>query len=78
MSSTTVDLYTALIEAGVEKQKAKQVADKIITTDDAVHFATKADIASLKADLQRFIFVTLVSQAVFVISLTVTLIQVIG
>lgn len=78
MSSTTVDLYTALIEAGVEEQKAKRVADKIITQDDAVHFATKADIASLKADLQRFIFITLVSQAIFVIGLTVTLMQVVN
>lgn len=78
MSSATVDLYNALIEAGVDKEKAQVVADKIVTSDDAVHFATKADIGELKSDLQRFLFTALVTQAVFVIGLVVGMIELIG
>jgi hypothetical protein len=78
MSSATVDLYNALIEAGVDKEKAKTVADKIVTSDDAVHFATKSDVSEMKADLQSFLFMALVTQAVFIIGVVVGLIELIG
>ena len=78
MSSATVDLYNALVEAGVDKEQAQKVADQIVTREDAQHFATKADLAELKADLQRFLFTALVTQAVFIIGLVVGLIELIG
>lgn len=78
MSSITVDLYNALIEAGVDKDKAQRVTDMIVTRDDAAHFATKADVSELKADLQRFLFTALVTQAIFIIGLVVGLIELIG
>ena len=51
MSSATIELYNALVSAGVEKEKASQVANDVVTRDDAQNFATKSDIANLKADL---------------------------
>ncbi len=76
MATTTIDLYNALVEAGVDKEKARVAAESVVSRDEAQHFATKADIAELKADLQRFLFVALVTQAVFLIGMTITLIQI--
>lgn len=85
MSTATIEIYNALVKAGIDKDKAQTVADSIVTREDAKHFATKADIgalkadmANLKSDLQRFVFTTAVTQTVFLVGMTITLIQVLG
>ena len=52
MSDTTLELYNALIEAGIEKKRAERVAELVISRDEAKHLATKSDIADLRADLR--------------------------
>jgi hypothetical protein len=52
MSDTTLELYNALIEAGIDRQRAERVAELLISRDDAKHLATKTDIADLRADLR--------------------------
>ena len=85
MTTATLELYNALIDAGVDKDKAQSAASAVVTREEATQFASKADIGDLKADianiktdLQRFLFVALVGQAVFVIGMTITLIQVLS
>ena len=59
--------------------KTARIRDpKVVTSDDAIHFATKSDVTELKSDLQRFLFMALVTQAVFIIGIVVGLIEVIG
>ena len=81
----TYDLYNALLDAGVEKDKAQKAAETVVSRSEAEHFATKADISDLKAqgernksDLQRFLFTALVTQAIFVVGMVITLIQVLA
>ncbi len=83
MSTTTIQLYTALVEAGVDKEKAREAAEAVVSRDEAQHFATKADIGEVKAhieqtksEIQRFVFTALVTQAIFLIGMTITLIQI--
>lgn len=52
MSDTTLELYNALIEAGIEKKRAERVAELVISREEAKHLATKSDIADLRADLR--------------------------
>jgi len=54
-----------------------------VSREEAEKFATKADIADLKAeisnsklDMQRFIFTALVTQFVFIVGMVITLIQI--
>ncbi len=82
MTVATLELYKALIAAGVGEKKAKTAANAVIGREEAIQFASKVDIAELKAeianirsDLHRFLSLALVSQAVFVIGMTLTLIQ---
>ncbi len=82
MTVAILELYNALIAAGAEDKKAKTAANAVIGREEAIQFASKADIAELKAeianvktDLQRFLFLALVGQAFFVIGMTLTLIQ---
>lgn len=78
MSTATIELYNALVKAGIDEDKAKKVAENVVTRDDAQHFVTKADITALEGRLQRFVFTALVTQAVFLVGMTITLIQVLG
>jgi hypothetical protein len=75
MQSNTIELYNALIEAGVEKGQAKQAASAVVSREEAKHFATKADLTDMEARLQRFIFTSLVTQAVAIVSVSVSLVQ---
>ena len=52
MSDTTLELYNALIEVGIEKKRAERVAELVISREEAKHLATKSDIADLRADLR--------------------------
>ena len=83
MTTATLELYKALIAAGVDEKDAKTAANAVVGREEAIQFANKTDIADLKieiantkTDLQRFLFLALVSQAVFVIGMTVTLTQI--
>jgi hypothetical protein len=51
MSSATLELYNALIEAGVDKDKAEAAAKAVISREETKEFATKSDIALLKTDI---------------------------
>ena len=52
MSDTTLELYNALIEAGIEKKRAERVAELVISRDEVRHLASKSDIADIRADLR--------------------------
>jgi len=53
MSSATLELYNALIDAGVDKEKAEQASKAVITRAEAQAFATKSNIAELRADMYK-------------------------
>jgi hypothetical protein len=53
MTSATIELYKALVSAGVDEDRARQVAEDVVTKDDAKHFATRADAAELRSELSR-------------------------
>ena len=52
MSEATLELYTALIEAGIEKKRAERVAELVVSREDARSFATKSDVAEVRSDLR--------------------------
>ncbi len=72
MSSATIELYNALVQAGVDKEKAKEVARDLVTRDDAKIFATKADIKQLEVTLYKALAV----QTITVIAAVVGLLQI--
>lgn len=52
MSQTSIELYNALLEAGVSKEKAKEAAKAMITREEAYdRLATKEDLLKLKSEL---------------------------
>ena len=75
MSSNTIELYNALIEAGVAKEQAQQAASAVVSLADAKHFATKADLTEMEVRLQRFLFTALVTQAIAIVGFVVGLIE---
>ena len=48
---STIELYNALVKAGVEDSKAKAVSESLVTFDDAKLFATKVDIQRLEVKI---------------------------
>ncbi len=72
MSTATIELYNALVQAGVEKEKAKEVARVLVTRDDAQNFATKTDIKQFELTLYKALAV----QTITVIAAVVGLVQV--
>lgn len=54
MTTATLELYNAFIEAGVSKEKAEAAATAYITRQEAKDFlATKEDISELKEDVSK-------------------------
>jgi len=51
MSSATLEIYNALIEAGVDKEKAEAAAKAVISREEAKTLATKSDLVELRAQL---------------------------
>jgi hypothetical protein len=51
MSSATLELYNALIEAGVDKEKAEAAARAVVSREEAKNFATKSDLVDLRSQL---------------------------
>ena len=72
MSTATIELYNALVQAGVDKEKAKEVARDLVTRDDAQNFATKTDIKQLEVTL----YGALAVQTITVIAAVVGLLQI--
>ena len=52
MSATSIELYNALIDSGIDRKRAERVAQAVVSKEDAKRFATKADIADLRSDLR--------------------------
>lgn len=52
MSATSIELYNALVDSGIDKKRAERVAQIVVSKEDAKSFATKADIADLRTDLR--------------------------
>lgn len=71
MSVSTIELYEALIAAGVDEEKAKNAATSVISRNEAKQLATKADLANLKAEL----FKVLTAQTIVIIGAIVGLLQ---
>ena len=53
MSVSTIELYNALIEAGVDKEKAEAASKAVISREEAEILATKSDINSLRAEMYK-------------------------
>lgn len=51
MTTAAINLYKALVKAGIDEETAKQVSQEVITSEDAKSFATKSDLAELKSTL---------------------------
>jgi len=49
MSATTIDLYTALVNAGINKEDAEAAAKAVISREEALErLASKSDLVVLK------------------------------
>ena len=48
MATATLELYNALIEAGVDKEKAEAAAKAVITREEARQFTTKSDLQGME------------------------------
>ena len=53
MTTTTLNIYTALVEAGIEDSKAVKIAEAVVSKEQAEDFATKSDLKDLKVDLYK-------------------------
>ena len=79
MSTATIELYNALVKAGIDTEKAKEVAESLVTQDDAKHFATKEDIAATRADIKQLettLYKALAVQTIAIVGAVVGLLQV--
>lgn len=66
MSDTTLELYNALIEAGIEKKRAERVAELVISREEAKHLATKSDVADLRVITARLNLLSALNVGIFV------------
>ena len=79
MSSATLELYKALVSAGVEETKAKRIAEDVITRDDANNLASKVDIAEIKTEisaLETRLYRAIAVQTVAIVGAVVGLLQI--
>jgi len=81
MTITTIELYDALITAGVDKEKAEKAAKAVLSRDEANGLAMKTDIAAIisridqaRAELFKFMAV----QTLAIIAGVVGLLQILG
>ena len=52
MSATSIELYNALVDSGIDRKRAERVAQVVVSKEDAKSFATKSDIVDLRSDLR--------------------------
>ncbi len=79
MSSATLELYKALVSAGVDETKAKQVAEDVVTRDDAKQLASKVDVADIKTELSTLetrLYRAIAVQTIAIVGTVVGLLQV--
>ena len=79
MSSATLELYKALVSAGVDETKAKKIAEDVITRDNAKHLAFKVDIADIKTEistLETRLYRAIAVQTIAIVGAVVGLLQV--
>lgn len=56
MTTTSLDIYNLLVEAGIDSEKAKPLAKEILSRDEAAKsLATKEDISALKDQIRSVI-----------------------
>lgn len=53
MTITTIELYDALITAGVDKDKAEKAAKAVFSREEARELANKADISGVIAKIDQ-------------------------
>ena len=51
MTTATLELYNALIDAGVEKDKAEAAATAVLSREQVKDFATKTDLIETRSQL---------------------------
>lgn len=81
MSITSIELYDALILAGVDKDKAEKAATAVISREEAAHLATKADIETVIGKIEQSraeIFKFMALQTLTIVAGVVGLLQIIG
>lgn len=70
MKTATLELYNALLEVGIKKEKAENVAQLVISRAEAKEFATKQDVTELKSELRilrvHLYFLELITVGIFV------------
>jgi hypothetical protein len=54
MTTLNQELYEALIAAGAPDELAKRAAANVLSPDQRIDLATKADLAELKAELIKW------------------------
>ncbi|WP_339106840.1 hypothetical protein [Roseovarius rhodophyticola] len=55
MTTTTLDIFDLLVDAGIDAKKAKPLAKEILSRAEAVEtLATKSDILALRSDFSDF------------------------
>ncbi len=55
MSLTVNELYQALIEAGVDEEKAQAAAKSVLSREEAINqLATKTDLAHLQTEIIKW------------------------
>ena len=69
-----MELYEALIAAGVDEDKAKKAAATVLSKTEAKELTTKADLSDLKAELYKVI----TAQTIITIGAIVGLLQVLA
>lgn len=76
MSVVDIDILNSLLNAGLKKQEAETLAEKILTREEAAKsLATKEDVQAAKTDLQsslnsqtKWIATMLIGQAALIVA----------
>ena len=71
MKSNTLRMYDALVDAGIKKENAREIADSIISKDELKVHATIADIK----DMEIRFYKALATQTVVLVGAVITLVQ---
>lgn len=73
MTTTTIELYNALVEAGVGKEQAKRAAESVAMRADLADVVTKSDlfaaVSGLKAELLYWMIGLFIAQTALIVTL---------
>ncbi len=79
MTITTMELYDALIMAGVDEDKARKAAEAVISRDEIKELPAKSDIKDIEVRIDRLraeMFRFMAAQTIVIIGAVVTLLQI--